>query len=118
MFGGEKRKDPRVNSQNLVFYICLDEGDRQVKQGMGRTLNVSEGGILLETHESIEQPGCVILTLGLEEYMMAIKGRMIFSNRRGDGRFETGIQFMEMDDQRRRSLRQYILIFKDEIKGG
>lgn len=79
---------------------------------------MGEGGILLETHAPIEQPDTVTLTLGLEEEMMAIKGRIIFSKKRADGRFETGIQFMEMDDQRRRSLRQYILIFKDEIESG
>ena len=49
----EKRKHPRVNALNLS-YICLDEDQQVIKQGMGRTLNVSESGILLETHFPIE----------------------------------------------------------------
>jgi hypothetical protein len=40
----EKRKHARFNSLNLS-YVCLDENNQVIKQGMGRTLNVSESGI-------------------------------------------------------------------------
>ena len=35
----EKRKHARINSLNLS-YVCLDENNKIIKQGMGRTLNV------------------------------------------------------------------------------
>ena len=50
----EKRIKPRADSHNILSYVCLDEENEIVEQGMGRTLNVSEGGILLETHDSID----------------------------------------------------------------
>jgi hypothetical protein len=72
----EKRKHARVSSLNLS-YVCLDEKDKIVKQGMGRTLNVSESGILLETHFPIDNKHIVTLTLGLEEELVDIKGRPV-----------------------------------------
>jgi len=39
----EKRKHQRFNSLNLS-YICLDEDQQAVKQGMGRTLNLPNPG--------------------------------------------------------------------------
>jgi hypothetical protein len=72
----EKRKHARFNSLNLS-YVCLDENNKIIKQGMGRTLNVSESGILLETHFPIDKSHIVTLTLGLGEDLVDIKGRPI-----------------------------------------
>jgi len=68
----EKRKHTRINSLNLS-YVCLDENNQIFKQGMGRTLNVSESGILLETHFPIDDQYIVRLILGLEEDLVEIK---------------------------------------------
>jgi hypothetical protein len=68
----DKRKHNRLNTKNLS-YICLDEDQRAVKQGMGRTLNISESGILLETHFPIEAAHTVILSLGLKNDLADIR---------------------------------------------
>ena len=57
----DKRKHERIRSLNLS-YICLDEEKNIVKQGMGRTLNLSESGLLLETHFPIESRHIVLMT--------------------------------------------------------
>ena len=44
-----KRKHPRAASENLVGYACLTEDAMELKQGIGKTLNISKGGMLLET---------------------------------------------------------------------
>ena len=67
-----KRKHPRIPSLNLS-YICLDENNNIVKQGMGRTLNISESGILLETHFPIESEYLVLMTIALKEDLLEIK---------------------------------------------
>ena len=59
----DQRKDPRIQSSNLISYVSCDETDQEIMQGMGRTLNVSEGGILLETHVPIDQHHVVTLTM-------------------------------------------------------
>ena len=109
----EKRKHARVSSLNLS-YVCLDEKDKIVKQGMGRTLNVSESGILLETHFPIDKSHIVTLTLGLEEELIDIKGRPVHTRTNDEGKYEVGIQFFKPDKKARRSLKKFIAAFGDE----
>lgn len=110
----ERRKSQRVDSPNLLAYICLDENNNEIIQGMGRTLDVSEGGILLETHVPIDPQYIVRLTIGMEDDLVHLKGHITHHRERGDGKFESGVEFMELNEQRRRFLRQYITIFKDQ----
>ncbi len=110
----EKRIDPRIESSNLLSYICLDENNHEMMQGMGRTLNVSEGGILLETHVPIDPHHIVSMTMALEDDLMDFKGKIAYSRKREDGKFESGIEFIEMDEEKQRFYRQYILIFRGQ----
>lgn len=109
-----KRKDPRILSTNLISYVVRDEKGQDIMQGMGRTLNVSEGGILLETHVSIDPRYVVTVTIGLEDELIEFKGRIAHSAKREDGGFASGIMFMEMDEQKRRHLGQYVILFRDQ----
>jgi len=111
----EKRRQPRVGSHNLLSYVCLDEENETVKQGMGRTLNVSEGGILLETHDSINPKHIIMLTIALEDEIIDVKGKITFQKRREDGKYEHGIQFIEIDEKINKFLKQYVVIFKGEM---
>ncbi len=110
----DKRKNQRVKSPNLLVYLCIDEKKNEVIQGMGRTLNVSEGGILLETHVPIDPRHTVLLTIAMEEDLMHFKGKIAHSKEREDGRFESGVEFLEMDEKKRRFLTQYMIIFKGQ----
>lgn len=110
----EKRIDTRTESSNLLSYVCLDDNNHELMQGMGRTLNVSEGGISLETHVPIDPHHIVSLTIALENDLMDFKGKITHSRKREDGKFESGIDFIEMDEEKRWFLRQYILIFRGQ----
>jgi len=109
-----KRKDPRIPSSNLISYVVRDQNDQDIMQGMGRTLNVSEGGILLETHIPLDPHHVVTLTIALEDELIEFKGRIAHSTKREDGGFTSGITFMEMNEEKRRYLRQYCILFKAE----
>ena len=74
MTSENKRQHERIHSLNLS-YICLDENNNIVKQGMGRTLNISESGMLLETHFPVEADHLIRLTISLEEDLLDKGGR-------------------------------------------
>jgi c-di-GMP-binding flagellar brake protein YcgR len=107
----EQRKSPRVESPNLLTYVCLDQDENRVGQGMGRTLNVSEGGILLETHIAIDPQYVVLLDIALEDDLMQFKGKIAHTKKREDGKIESGVAFIEMDEEKTQFLRQYVAIF-------
>jgi c-di-GMP-binding flagellar brake protein YcgR len=113
----DKRKHARISSLNLS-YVCLDENNQIIKQGMGRTLNVSESGILLETHFPIDDQHIVRLILGLEEDLIEIKGRPIHTRINDEGKYEVGIEFLKSHAKARKALKKFIDTFqKKQIKG-
>ena len=110
----ERRHHPRINARNLISYNCIDATKNVVAQGMGRTLNVSEDGILLETHVSIDPKYTVELAIGLEDELINIKGSIIFSTPGKDEKYEAGIEFVETDDASIEILKKYIKVFSEQ----
>jgi len=108
----ERRKHSRVNSINLVSYTCMDEKKEPVTQGMGRTLNVNEEGIQLETHGPIDESHTLSLSMGVEDDQIDIQGKVIYCIEGEDGMFRSGIQLMEMDESSLRVLRDCIAEFR------
>ena len=109
----ERRKRSRIDSTNLLSYVCIDENKEIVRHGMGRTLNITEEGILLETHVPVEPQHIVSLTIGVKDDLIDIKGRVIYYRTGEDGMFRSGIRFMETDKATLRVLKKFIRAFRE-----
>ena len=107
----EKRKHSRIDSTNLLNYIYFDGNRENATQGMGRTLNVSESGIQIETHNNLQKGNAVALTIGFEEDMVDIEGCVIYSKKSPTGMFEAGIEFSDMQPPALAILKQYVEAF-------
>ena len=107
----EKRKHHRVNALNLS-HVAVDDRDDNVRQAICRTLNVSESGILLETHFPILSDQTVALTLGIEEDLVDLKGKVIHVLNGETGKFEMGIQFTNIDQEGVKIIREFINRFR------
>ncbi|MCF8024465.1 MAG: PilZ domain-containing protein [Desulfobacteraceae bacterium] len=105
------RRQQRYESVNLLSYVCLDSEGKEWKQGMGRSLNINETGVKLETHEPIETQYIVLLAIGIEDEVVDIKGQVVYCNRGESGRFESGIEFCEMDSDSLVVLRKFVQEF-------
>jgi hypothetical protein len=95
----EKRKHPRVEINNLISYSCIDDSGDQTKEGRGKAINISQGGILLETHDSFEWLDILMLTINIEDESVSIKSKVIYCNADDFGKFRTGIQFLETNEK-------------------
>jgi len=113
----EKRKHSRVDSIYLLNYVHRDEDDNALYQGMGRTINVSESGIMLETHVALNQADVVDVVVGLKEDMVPIRGKVVFTQTTENGRFRSGIQFLSIDTAALETLRRYIEAFNQLTAG-
>lgn len=111
MTKGNQRKHHRFRSLHLLSYICIDENQDVVRQGMGRTLDVSEGGILLETHAPIALQHTISLTIGLEDDVTEIHGRAVYSRPGRSGKYESGIAFYGKNEAGLQILKKYIKAF-------
>ncbi|MBW2283868.1 MAG: PilZ domain-containing protein, partial [Deltaproteobacteria bacterium] len=95
MNGKEKREFPRIDSKNLVSYVCLDDKGQTLSQGMGRTLNVNETGILLETINPIDKTCVMSLAIGLKDDVINIEGDIVHQRPGEGGWYRSGIKFHE-----------------------
>lgn len=112
----ERRRHCRVDAINLLNFSCFDDNDRMVEQGMGRTLNVSESGILLETDVPMDADCVVYVTIAFEDELMDVKGRVVRCKETADKTFEMGIEFIDLDEKRLHFIREYIKIFAASCK--
>ena len=107
----ENRRHIRIDSLNLSHITVTAEG-LIVYQGMGRTLNVSKSGILLETRFQMPTGDELIVSIGFEDDLLELKGRAVFSKATGPGMQETGIEFVDIDSATLPKLRSFIETFQ------
>ena len=109
----DKRKFIRINSLNLSYVLVDGEGEAD-RQTMGRTLDVSEAGIRLETHLPVEIGRHLKLSVGLEEDVVDIKGHVVHAGKNKHGKYELGIELLEPDEAAREILKKFIKAFRQQ----
>ena len=106
----ERRRYIRPESLNLLDYLIVDEQGRPSDYSMARTLNVSKGGILIETHIPLPKGQQVMITLGLKEQLIDVMGRIVYAVGAA-GRFHNGVEFFHLSDGDKRILDNYVTAF-------
>jgi hypothetical protein len=95
----EQRRSPRTENINLVDYAVFDDKGKAMDQGKGRTLNLCQNGMLLETLKPLKGV-FIILTIDLNGKGVKVKGRLIYSNlQKNTGHYFSGIDFIGPKDQ-------------------
>ena len=88
-----RRKYPRVNVRVLVAYDCYNDDGDIFEQKNGVILDVSLGGILIESDDIIDANYVKISFVNHEKKVMSIVGSVVHSRKIEDGRAKTGLCF-------------------------
>jgi Tfp pilus assembly protein PilZ len=111
----EQRKFSRSDTLNFLAYSCMNEKDgSNTQQGIGRTLNISEGGVLLETDTPLESAQTIFLTIALKEKVIDVKGKVLWCKKSAGGNFMSGIEFYGMEQDAFPILNRYLESFYKE----
>jgi len=110
MTTSEKRKHIRIDAVNPSD-TNIYSNSILVKEGQGKTLNISKGGALLETPFQIEEGQKLGLTIHLNQEFVYISGKVAHTNRKENNRFTTGVEFFAIDENGQDILERYIDIF-------
>lgn len=102
----DRREHPRVVSVNLVSCKQLD--DAEESESMGRTRNLSMGGILLEVHNHFPLSATLNLQIALGEKIIRPTGRVVRLQELEGDRVEMGIKFTELSEEDRATLETHI----------
>ena len=107
----DNRKYPRVETRNVVSYVCVDKEGNEIGEGMGETLNISQGGILLKSTYPIESEFILLMSIDLEDNIMELKGKVAHSKKDKSGKYETGISFLGTHDENIQTIKTFIKIY-------
>ncbi|SHO51432.1 PilZ domain-containing protein [Desulfopila aestuarii] len=89
----DKRKYIRHDAIHLLDYLLLDQGNEDTgRYSMGRTLDVSNNGLKLETAQPFPQGARLKITLGLANELLSLAGTVIYC-RAKKGNYISGITF-------------------------
>jgi len=95
----DRRQYPRFETTNLISYVCFDSSGNEISQGSGKGINLSLGGILIETHNPIKSQDITLIVISIEDEAIYIKARTIYCREEDSGKFRTGIQFLETNEK-------------------
>ena len=107
----DKRKYPRINLSGSVDYVCLDDKHQKIEEGKGKVLhilNISQGGILMETPKVINSKNILIVTIDLEGSTIKIGGEVIHSRKLDPNGALTGIRFVKPYNKQREIIAKFI----------
>lgn len=82
-----------------MSHFSFDETGNLASQGLGKALDISKGGILLETPYPIESKLLSLMAVDLKDNLLEIKGRLIHSKKTSTGMYLSGIAFFGSDEQ-------------------
>ena len=107
----DRRKYPRISISRGVDYICLDDKLQKIEEGKGKVLhilNISQGGVLMETPKVINSKNILIVTLDLEDNRIKIGGEVIHSRELDPNGALTGIRFVKPYTKQREIIAKFI----------
>ncbi len=107
----EKRKYPRVKTDNLLSYVIMDDDNNETDQAMGKALDISQGGLLLEGHIPIQSKTILISSFDTNNELMEIRGRVVYCKEADNGKFQTGVEFIESSEIIRRFVINLVKVY-------
>jgi hypothetical protein len=72
---------------------------------IGRTLDVSEGGVKVETHRRMANGTGLEMDIAVEDRIITARGEVVHSEELKNGLFGTGIRFTTISDDDRNFLK-------------
>ncbi|MDF1537090.1 MAG: PilZ domain-containing protein [bacterium] len=100
MSQGSKSRHKRLESLNLVSLSHRDDKGQVDLEVVGRTLDLSEGGILLEIHQPLPSENRMVeVTLGIREHVIQTTGEIVHQRKLESGHIGLGIAFRKISKE-------------------
>lgn len=97
---GSKSRHKRLETLNLVSLSHKDDNGEVDLELVGRTLDLSEGGILLEIHQPLPSENRTVeVILGIRERVVQTVGEVVHQRELESGTIGLGIAFRDITDE-------------------
>ena len=95
----DKRKYPRINIWVLASFECYNEDGELFDRKLGAILDISLGGMLIETDDIIKANYVEIVFVNDKNKLMSIVGSIVHSRKSENGKAKTGLCFHGADTE-------------------
>ena len=103
----ERRRSPRLLFQGLVHCEQVNLEDLSNVEIVGKTIDISEVGILLETQTYFPFRSEIKFGIAFGEKIISAAGRVVRLADESDGDIRMGIEFTEISDEDKEVIRKY-----------
>jgi c-di-GMP-binding flagellar brake protein YcgR len=107
-----RRRFEREDTLNLIDYVVIGDSGEKTARRMGRTLNVSEEGLLLDTHTPLDEGDTILISAALDEDIIELKGKVVHIRTSRENSYHVGVEFMEIDSASHELLNRYIEVLR------
>ena len=95
----DRRKYKRIKTSNLISHVTVNEDDQLISQGLSKAVDISKGGILLETPHPIESGMISLMAVDLDNKFIEVKGELVYCKKTATGMCHSGIKFVGSNEQ-------------------
>ena len=108
----ERRKHPRIETENEVSYVLFNVDREVIDQGNGKTLDLSQSGTLVETEKPLNGSFIILITLDLDGKKVKVQGQ-VANTRKSDkpGCYRTGIEFDGSRDEQIQAIVAFVKVY-------
>ena len=89
-----RRIFPRIEIESLVTYLLVDRDRSILGQGVGKVVNLSQGGVMLQTHDPIKAPFALLSISESAVGEATILGQVTYCREIDPGECHVGIKFL------------------------
>lgn len=95
----DRRKDPRIKTRNLIAHLSFDDDGMTISQGLGRALDISKGGMLLETPLPIPAARLSLMAVDKDNILFEIEAELAYCKKSAPELYQSGIRFIGTEEQ-------------------
>jgi hypothetical protein len=113
VMGNEQRRNPRIETSNLVDYTLFDREHNPLGNGKGLTMNLSQNGLLLKTQKALNGTFVLLMAIDLEGNIVQVEGRLVYSSRQeSSGYYMSGVEFTGPKDQQLQAIVTFVKAYQ------
>ena len=107
----EKRKNARVETSNHILYESMDNEGHIVRRSMGKAINISQSGIMLETPYPIDSSNVTLVTVDIDNNLIEMTSSLIYCKETDSGMYQAGFSFVGSDEEKAKFAMKLIKLY-------
>lgn len=112
--GIERRVHPRLETIDLVSYENYETTKTELMQGMGKTLDLSVGGVCFLSTYALPLGSQIKISVAIGDDLFEAEGKIVSLNLTNDLQVKIHVQFTDISEENKQLVTDYIEKRSDE----